>query len=73
MSTKVCTKCLRTKPLEAFYVNPRSKDGRRSDCRECGLLAKAKNSRGRRGSHGGWKARNHWLFVPGTHVRPDVI
>ncbi len=32
---KTCSKCKKGKPLKAFYIYKRSKDGRRSDCKEC--------------------------------------
>jgi 5-methylcytosine-specific restriction endonuclease McrA len=35
MSDKNCRVCQLVKPLEAFYARLSSKDGRRSDCREC--------------------------------------
>jgi hypothetical protein len=35
MKTKCCSKCATTKTLDAFAVEPRSKDGRRYSCREC--------------------------------------
>jgi len=35
MTDKKCRVCQLVKPLEAFYSRPTSKDGRRSDCREC--------------------------------------
>jgi hypothetical protein len=35
MEGKVCTKCKQWKPLEEFNKRKVSKDGRRSECREC--------------------------------------
>jgi len=35
MTDKKCRVCQLVKPLEAFYLRSTSKDGRRSDCREC--------------------------------------
>lgn len=33
---KTCTKCKVEKPLEEFHVRRASKDGRKSECKECG-------------------------------------
>jgi hypothetical protein len=35
---KVCSKCKKTKELEAFYRNQRSKDGLASYCKDCDRL-----------------------------------
>lgn len=32
---KCCSKCLKEKPLEAFYKKAQSKDGRQSSCKDC--------------------------------------
>jgi hypothetical protein len=32
---KVCSKCKQEKPLDEFFANARSKDGRRTDCKLC--------------------------------------
>ncbi len=35
--TKVCTRCHRRKPLDGYYKDARSSDGRQSDCKSCHL------------------------------------
>jgi hypothetical protein len=37
---KTCTKCGVSKPLFDFHKRPETKDGRRTDCKECNLQAK---------------------------------
>ena len=34
-STKTCSKCHKTKPIDEFNIDKTKKDGRRPDCREC--------------------------------------
>ena len=38
---KVCTKCGVCKPLTEFHKRPETKDGRRTDCKECNQKQKA--------------------------------
>ena len=38
MATKQCSKCKQTKPVEAFYHNKGTRDGRAYRCRDCCLL-----------------------------------
>lgn len=33
--TKRCSKCLKVKPLEAFHVGSRYRDGSRNECKQC--------------------------------------
>lgn len=43
MSTKTCTKCGETKPLDEYYTDKRTTDGLRSQCKAChGAAAKAR-------------------------------
>ena len=37
MEEKTCPGCGETRPLEAFYKNSRSKDGRQARCKQCQL------------------------------------
>ena len=48
--TKVCSKCHAEKPVDAFGVESRQKDGRRAHCRTCGWAA-TKEYRQRSESH----------------------
>ena len=34
-SSKICRKCKEVKPLEDFYDNPDTKDGKRGSCKKC--------------------------------------
>jgi hypothetical protein len=42
MEPKPCKVCGVTKPLEAFYETPGTRDGRRGDCIDCNLARKAR-------------------------------
>lgn len=35
MTTRICTKCKQEKPIEEFYRNAASRDGRAPSCKEC--------------------------------------
>ncbi len=48
MTSKTCTKCGKEKPLEAFVIDARRKDGRRSCCKECSNRAATVNRERRR-------------------------
>ena len=43
MESKICSKCNQSKPLDSFYKNPLSKNGYRSQCRQCELSTRAAN------------------------------
>lgn len=42
MKTKTCGKCGETKPLDAFSPDKKGKQGRRSQCKACGIAYRAK-------------------------------
>lgn len=43
MKSKICSKCGLTKATDNFYKNPLSKNGYRSQCRQCELSTRAAN------------------------------
>jgi hypothetical protein len=61
MPEKRCTRCGEVKPLEAFHVNRRSRDGFCSQCKRCKLSADKR----RRDARAGERAGNG-----GLHRRP---
>lgn len=42
---KTCSKCAAPKPLDEFYKNQRSPDGRRGDCKACVLTSRSERYR----------------------------
>ena len=62
MNTKTCTKCGIDKPLNDYNNRKDSKDGKRSDCKECvsvrGRLWREANSERKRASSRAWAEAN---------------
>lgn len=51
MQSKTCTKCRATKPLEAFYANPRAADGHFGSCKLCHNETRRDHKRKRRAAN----------------------